>query len=230
MTMTTTPSWTITGLRAERADAKLDLASPEAGLLLPDSGDRLLGIDLAATPDQPLAPSDLWVRGDDLVAVYEPADPRQLRATALWRRLSAAQPAWDLVISAQTSLLESDSRLAVVSDLATGKIAWGRWEQGSIDWMPLAPGNSCPTEAQCLLIERSGDAVVLAVHPADARRIELTRGDRRLRIVCRLFPAEIEKGVLLRSRVRAAVGPRGNPGWASGIVGSLAIESPPLTT
>ena len=228
--MTTTPSWTITGLRAERADARLELASPEAGVVLRESGDHLLGIDLAAPRRQPLAPCDFWVRGEDLVAVYEPADPRQLRATALWRRLPAAQPAWDLVISAQTSLLESDSRLAVVSDLVGGEIAWGRWEHGRVDWVPLAPGSPCPTEAQCLLIERSGDAVVLAVHPADFRRIELTHEDRRLQIVCRLFPAEIEKGVLLRSRVRAAVGPPANPDWASGIVGSLATESPPLTT
>jgi len=230
MTTIFSPAWTIAGLRALRAEAALDLAAPETGLLLAATGDRLLGVDLAAVAGQAVPPCDQWTRGDDLVAVYEPADPRQLRATALWRRLARPHPAWELVISAQTSLLESDSRLAVISELAIGEIAWGCWAEGRVDWKPLAAGSPCPAAAECLLIERSDDAVMLAVHPADARRIEITPHNKRLRIACWLFPAELEKGVLLRSRARAAVGPCGTTGWASEIVASLASEPPPLTT
>jgi hypothetical protein len=224
------PAWTITGLRAERAEATLDLAAPQIGLVLVATPDRLLGVDLALPAGRKLLPSDHWVRGEDLVAVYEPDDPRKIRATAMWRRLTRPDPGWALVVSAQTSLLESDPKLAVISDLASGRVAWGRCAAEGVEWTALPTDSPCPTEAECLLVERQDNAVVLAVHPADARRLELVWAGDRLRVLCWLFAAEIEKGVLLRSRVRAGVGPAGAVSWASSLMLSLAAEPPPLTT
>ena len=231
MTMThSQPAWTLAGLVAQRANATINLAAAQAGLTIAATGDHLLGIDLGNDPGGQYEPSDHWARGEDLVAIYEPADQRQLRATLMWRWLAAPSPAWELVVSAQTSLLESDSRVAVISDITADNIAWGRSTAGGVVWEPLGTGSPCPLAADCLLVQRSGDAVVVAVHPADARRIELVGAGERLRIACWLFSEAIEKGVLLRSRVRAAVGPHQDTAWASATVAALAAAPPLLTT
>jgi hypothetical protein len=220
-------SWTMTGLEARGGGGRIDLAIPGAGLIVGER-DHLLGLDLR-TGQGPPRLVDHWVRQRDLVAVYEPADPRRLRATAMWRSLAGDRAAWELVVSAQTALVESDSALAVACDLAAGAILWGRAGGGEIAWSP--PGSaSCPPEATCLVVQRQTDAVLVAVHPADARQILVRRDGDRIRIDCWLFSATIEKGVLLRSRVLAATGPGGDPAWAEPILAAFAASPPPLTT
>lgn len=224
------PSWTLSGSRAGRAEATIDLTDPAAGLALSPSGDRLLGIDLAA--GDRLAPCDTWLRGDDLVAVYDLEDRRQLRASAMWRWLAGPPASWEVVVSASTSLLESDPRVAVVCDVGGGTVAWGRRSDRGVVWTPLAAGDTTlPSQAECLLITRPSDAVILAVHPVDAPRIQLEHAGERLRIACQLFASSLEKGVLLRSRVRAAIAADADAvAQATAIMESLATAPPPLTS
>jgi hypothetical protein len=218
-------TWTLAGLVASDGRCRLDLAAPAAGLV--SSGDdRMLGLDLRSPPAAARL-VDHWARGDDVAGVYEPTDPRRLRATAMWRSL-AAERGWELVVSAQTSLVESDSALAVTCDLGGGAIAWGRGTATGLRWEPLGE-TAVPAEATCLLVRRHADAVLVAVHPADVRRILVTRDAGRVRVVCWLFTAAIEKGVLLRSRVLAAVGPAADTSWADALVGGLAASPPPLS-
>lgn len=219
--------WTLAGLAARDSRGQIDLTAPAAGLTV-GAGDHLLGLDLRTLQGDPHL-IDHWIRRHDLVAVYEPADPRRLRATAMWRSLAAERPAWELVVSAQTSLVESDSALAVTCDLAGGELLWGRAVGDRVDWSPLAAA-ACPPEATCLVVRRSSDAVVVAVHPADPRRILVRADADRVRIACWLFSTTIEKGVLLRSRVLAAAGPSGDPGWADSILADFAASPPPLAT
>lgn len=225
------PAWSLAGLVATHPRGRLDLALPAAGIEVPtaNDSDHLLALDLRS-PRGDGRLVDHWLRGDDLVAVYEPADPRRLKATAMWRSLSAGPAAWELVISAQTALVESDSTLAVTSDVGTGEISWGRTNNGRIAWSPLAANATCPPEASCLLIRRAADTVLVAVHPADPRRITTRRIDTRLHVACWLFTAAIEKGVLLRSRVLAATGPAGDAAWADALALALATAPPPLST
>jgi len=217
-------AWRLAGLVADDGRGRLDLAAPAAGLVAGD--DRLLGLDLRAdSTATPLV--DHWTRGDDLVGVYEPADPRRLRATAMWRTLPVAR-AWELVVSAQTSLVESDSAVAVTCDLAPGRIAWGLGTAAAGRWQPLE-SDACPADATCLIVRREADAVLVAVHPADVRRIIVANDSGRVRVTCWLFTAAIEKGVLLRSRVLAAQGPAADLGWAEALVADLAAAPPPLS-
>jgi hypothetical protein len=223
--------WTLAGLEARLAGASIDLAQPAAGLATA-AADRLLGLDLRTPRGEPRL-VDYWSRGDDLVAVYEPADPRRLRATALWRPFGSGGgcgwAAWEIVVSAQTSLVESDSSLAVTIETAAGEMFWGRLTAGGVAWSPLASAGP-PREATCLIVRRDTGDTLVAVHPADARRISVHREAGRVRLVCWLFSTLIEKGVLLRSRVLAAVGPAGNPAWADEVVAAFAASPPPLTT
>jgi hypothetical protein len=224
---TISPAWTMTGLEARCGNESIDLAAPAGGLALPGGG-HLLGLDLRTTRGDPRL-VDHWVRGDDLVAVYEPADPRRLRATAVWRPFPGGRAAWEVVLSAQTSLVESDSSLAVTVDLVGSDIRWGRLAEGGVRWSPAAePG--CPPDATCLLATRDAAAALVAVHPADARQITVHNVEGRTRIACWLFSTLIEKGVLLRSRVLAATGPSGDDAWATDLAVAFAASPPPLTT
>ncbi len=227
MSISTAVGWSLAGSEARHAKCRIDLASPSRGLSV-TSSDRLLGLDLR-TPGGDPRPVDSWVRGDDLVAVYEPADPRRLRATALWRPFPGREAAWEVIVSAQTSLIESDSSLAVTAVVPEGDVFLGRVTTGRVAWSPLTAAARA-TDASCLIIRGEAASTLVAVHPADARRITLRREAGELRIACWLFSSLIEKGVLLRSRVLAARGPSGDPAWADDLVMAFAASPPPLTT
>jgi hypothetical protein len=223
--------WSLADLVASRAGRQLDLAAPATGLgeTVLTEADRLLGLDLRPTRGE-AGLVDHWVRGDDLVAVYEPVDPRRLRATAVWRPLPAPATGWELVVSAQTSLVESDSAVAVTSSLPVDELSWSRGAAaGPAAWRPLE-GLHCPPEANCLLVRHGARAVLVAVHPADARQIVISRTGPRVDVECWLFSSALEKGVLLRSRVLAAIGPAADTAWAEAILTAFAAAPPPLTT
>lgn len=231
MPATATAPWTLAALvataRAGTTVARLDLAAPAAGLVVGGT-DHLLGIDLRG-PCGP--PADHWARGADLTAIYEPDDRRRLRATAMWRLHPARVAAWELVVSAQTSLLHADAALAVVSDVACDGAAWAAPAAGPCRWQPLRGSAPPPVEAAFMLARRDTTAAVLAVHPQDPRHIDVVVGNGRARVACGIFPAAIEKGVILRSRVLAAVGPAaGAEDWAAELCAAFAASPPFLDT
>ncbi len=228
----TAVTWVLNETVARMGTARLDLEVPAHGIAAagPDAPDQLLGLDLRMSTGKPTALTDYWARGDDVVAVYKPADPRRLTATAMWRAVSGAHAAWELILSAQTALVESDASLAITCDVASGEIVVGREIAGTLRWSALAPSVPCPADATCALIRRDADAVLVAVHPTDARRIVVVEEAGRVQITCWLFSSVIEKGVLLRGRVVAAIGPAGDaPHWADDRVLAFAA-SPPLLT
>ncbi len=238
-------AWTIEGLVARQAfdasaarpgmvAASIRLDHPASGIVF-ERGDEppwsgsLLGLVLEPAAERAagghvevIPPTDRWVRGDDVVAVYEPQDPRSLRATAMWRRWPTGSPsvaAWELVVSCQTSLLESDATVAVRTLVPAGEIA-----------------SQAATAA--LLRTASGTSVLVATHPLEPRRLTI-RGETvggaeaaaPVAIECHLFPSVVEKGVLLRGRVLAAIGPRENDEeWSATLLDRFAASPPPLTT
>lgn len=245
-----TAGWSLAGTVASTAAsapqspaplaATIDLAAPAVGLepagLAP--GMRLLGIGLSS-PCQPL---DRWIRGTDLIAVYEPDDPRRLRTTALWRPwpAPAGVAAWELLLSAQTALVSSDSALAVVSEAVATEAAWGEATAAGWRWTRAEPGRPRPTRATSVLVRAANGvghgagptpSLLVAVHPDDIRHIDIDRAGDLLRVRCWLFSTAIEKGQLFRSRVLAAVGPaRDDEAWAGGLGTAFAAAPPPLTT
>ena len=222
---------------------RLDLAAPALGLAVTSASgrvDHLLGLDLAPLASGQAAASPLtdhWLRGADVTAVYEPVDPRRLRATVMWRPFEATGPAtaWEAVVSAQTALVESDGTIAVGCDVPATELLWSAAASRDMRWRPFSAEAVLPGEATCILVRRpdaaAATSVLVAVHPVDARRI-VTRGiDGRVRITCQLFSTSLEKGVLLRSRVLAAIGPAMNDtAWAEPLVAAFAASTPPLTT
>ena len=235
-------AWLATGHRMTDAgsliSAAIDLDRPRQGITLAGEGvssaKSLLGLDLRSE----CRLTDHWLRGDDVTAVYETeqqsADARQLRTTAMWRLhpSDGATRAWELVASAQTSLLQSDSVLAVVSEIDATDVLWGTCSDGVMQW------HADPSpDATCVLLGRGKAAgsgstsVLVAAHPGDARRLTARRGGKRIVVECWLFSTALEKGVLLRSRVLAAVGPAADATrWAGDLATRFAASPPILTT
>lgn len=233
MPVAATAPWTLSGLvataRTGTTVARLDLAAPAAGLVATTDGgpDHLLGLDLRG-PGGP--PVDQWVRGADLTAVYEPDDARRLRAAAMWRVRPAALAAWELVVSGQTSLLHADAALAVVSDVGCDEARWSA-PGAACRWRPLGGAGPLPAEAAFVLARRGETSVLLGVHPQDPRRLEVAVDGGRARIVCGIFPTAIEKGVILRSRALAAVGPlKHDEAWAGEVCAAFTASPPFLDT
>lgn len=243
---------------ADATAARVDLGQPGAGIAIvpatpsghraassPDldpARDQVLGLDLRG----PARLVDHWIRGGDLAATYEPGDGRSLRATAMWRALGAEVDttaeirAWEVIVSAQTALLHADAGLAVACDLRAAEVAWGTLAvagpAGRVAWSAIAHERWAP-HARAVLVRRAAapaataTSVVVAVHADEGLGIAAWLADGRARIECRLFGAALEKGVLLRSRVLAAVGPAADDTvWADRLVRAYAALPPMLDT
>lgn len=213
----------------------IDLALPQGGLEVGRPGctapDRVLGVQL----EPACGSTDAWSRGGDLTAVYESRDGGRLRTTVMWR----AEPAWldapagvwcrEAVVSAQTALLEDVPQISVSADLTGSRIEPLACEAGRLH-AALAPDR----EAHGYLVSGADNhAVLFLVHPLDARGVTARTAGGRVHITARLFPATVEKGVLLRSRVIAAIGPAPHAtaagSWAATLAAAFAA-SPPMIT
>jgi hypothetical protein len=185
-----------------------------AGRLFPAA--RLLALvrsSSAASINMPR--TEGYVRGPDVIAVFEEAGPAPIRVDCLWRASEAGDPvltAIDLVVSVHTRAPDSRPEIAVASAIpATDILRLRRF--GPDNWSEL-----CPTPAAkmvidpeggagCQLFRLPGDDVSYAemVHPADFQYDELERDASQsavARLAHRLFQTHLEKGVLLRARVR----------------------------
>lgn len=225
-------TWSISGSVASwpHADGggQIDVAAAGCGLEIQAASgghDTVLGVNLSSLTDH-------WLRGADLVATYEPEDPRRLRSTVMWRSHGRHEgiTSWEVVVSAQTSLLETEVAVEVWSDIAADSLLWLSGGNAPC-WRPIASNETLPESAAAILARRAGSSCLVAVHPADARRIDFEHSAGRYRVTCRLFAAPLEKGVLLRSRVVAAIGPGTNDeAWADRVLQAFAASPPPLTT
>jgi hypothetical protein len=229
LSVTAPAAWTLANAvataRAGTLEARLDLAAIAAGLVVAGGCDHLLGVDLHAPA---ASPTDHWIRGADLTAVYEPADARRLRATVMWRACATPVAAWELVASAQTSLLHADATVAVVSQVSGNDVLW---TAAAARWTPLSDTATLPAEATAVLVRRASTSVLVAVHPQDHVRITVARDGDASRVECGMFSAAIEKGVILRSRVLAAVGPaEKDQSWAADTCTAFAATPPFLDT
>jgi hypothetical protein len=217
-------------LHTSRFSAVLNWRQPCDGLTdiclgntrIPDAG--LLGLKM---PDEFLfqtgQSSDGYFRGADFIAAYEQSRISPGRIDAFWKIITPEPDdpflaALDLIVSVSTYLPETRPDISVQSRLP------------SLDLMRLTNAEKAEFKpVQC----KSGEAAVLAgedgpgsvlfrlpeeeisyaemVHPADFQSDELTR-DKTADGVCslrhRLFSVPLEKGVILRCRVRGAFFPR----------------------
>lgn len=245
--------WTLQDHAAQLASgpfsATLDLMRPDRGL----GSWRVDGQPLAAPLDCALgvdwqaglvAPADVFIRGDDLVARYEETSARPLRVELYWRRVASSDPrgvAIDLQVSVNTSLLDADPRLATVSHLRRAELA--RLDDTQAVWTSVPDPLGEPRQGdradgfRCLLAERGGLDFAYAemVHPQDDEGSELrsagdgTEGGLVLRHA--LFVDSLEKGVILRARIRGLIVARAEARARTASEFAALVAAPlPLTT
>ncbi len=197
-----------------------------------------------------------YVQCDNLVAAYGESPSWPVRVDARWcAGVEGPLAVLDLVVSVRTPLLDSRPEMAVQNTLA----ATGVWrlvsaDPGRFEPWPAGPGpqespgataglsssaGSTVGESNrgapgCLLFRLPGDAWSCAalVHPADLTRVELAApaGEpRAFRLAYRLFSGRLEKGVILRARLRCLLMPRdGDLSLAAAQYASFLAAEPPL--
>jgi hypothetical protein len=226
---------------------EVDLAKPAGGLgrlivdNVPVENASILGINLDPHSD---APVDAYVRCGDLVATYPETPNRPARVQIYWRAggdQGTSQAAFvDLQISVQTNELGVPTPIETVSRLP----GWQVWRltkprDGEFALLDIGGDQELlgPDDGPGCLLFRSGDrrwSYVEMVHPADFHATELTaatRADAAWQLRHRLFPDALEKGVILRGRIRAAWLPPGDDqALASALYRALVDMPPPLTT
>jgi hypothetical protein len=180
------------------------------------SAARLLGIVASSTAATAgVSPTENYLRGADLIVAYEKLDQGSIRVDCLWRATEPAADdrflaAVDLVISVRAQTLDSQPELSVASAMPASDVLR---LQGPAGWKPQGLTVGTPAAivpdggTGCLLFRLPGADVSYAemVHPADFQYDELARDEPRgdvARLSHRLFQTRLEKGVILRGRVR----------------------------
>jgi hypothetical protein len=230
--------------------ATLDLARPHDGLTSVAYRDRpfsghLLGV--AVEPNQDSCAGSLvdsYARVGDLVATYAQTPTRPTRVQVYWRTVaeiadSAGAEAVDLQVSVQTSLLDAAAVVVAQSRLNTSEthrlidVDAVRFEP--IDLPTTVRRKLTPADGPGCLVFRSasGDmSYVEMIHPADFHEDALVREfDGMISLSHDLFVSSLEKGVILRARVRGLFLPRDNDLPAAADAYRAFVDSKlPLTT
>jgi hypothetical protein len=213
-------------------------------------------LKVAISDQKPLdaASVDVFVRGCDLVATYAESPPRHVRAQIYWRQLSPAEfapteashviGAFDLILSVNTSVLDDDPHSVVRSSIpSAGEILNVRCSEENLYRLaPVAelcrtvPDPSLfggPTGCYLVRIVGASRSYVEMVHPADYQHSGATiseSGSPGAKLSHSLFAQRLEKGVILRARVRAAMVEReGDETIALAAFQHFSASEPPLT-
>lgn len=199
-----------------------------------------LGVELVGAVQRP-APSAVeeYVRGGDLVATYTDCPAPALRSQIYWRasshRTDGAIAAIELVISVQTSLLDSSPRLATRSMLHADEALClspvrgaKRIEDGKSSCYLYRLTETPFSYAEMIQPAQSQESAVAvptsagAQHNSTSNRIELRH---------QLFSDWLEKGVILRARVLGVfLDRRGDSEAAARHYQAFLAAEPPLTT
>jgi hypothetical protein len=246
--------WRLVGdmahLQLDRLRAEVHLLRPRDGLgeaRWEDARQPLgvLGVQFPAwTPGDPQMLLEAVCRGNELVATYRESAAWPVRVDVAWRAVSpeglAITPVAvvEVVVSVRTELLDSRPGLAVRSMIGSDDVlrlrgaASGAWEPLDRDGLPAAVRR--PDDAGCLVARFPGSDVsyVEMVHPADFQETQIRRvatDEAIIEALHPLFVERLEKGVILRARVRGAWVPRSNDLQAAAVLyAAFAAADPPL--
>jgi hypothetical protein len=213
-------------LQLERCTAVVDPLNPGAGLQqVTLDGRELPGFQPLAPQLEPVEPSsenrpEWYVRGGDLVTTYSNRPAANLRSQVYWRASShermGAIAAVELLLSVQTSLLDSHPRMFTHSRIVAGEASRLNQREGGtfVNIVPPvgdADPEGIPGAPHCYLFRLPGRqySYVEMVHPDDTRDSTwdgwLYGTDYRLELRHELFSETLEKGVILRARVLGVI-------------------------
>jgi len=237
-------------LLGDPLDGRLELTSPAEGLTGIRLGGadwidaRLLGLDWQTpVPIGPDALIERFCRGGDLVAAYGETANHPVRVDAVWRARRPSSRAGllaavELIVSVETSLLDAlpalavQSRMEACETLYLRNVATGVFQPISLS-ANSALSLPSPEGVDCVVLRVHGQrpSYVEMVHPLECPRSELRCPTEhgRVQLTHRLFSQHLEKGVILRSRVRGLWVPRADDlEVAAESFREFAASEPPL--
>jgi hypothetical protein len=206
-------------LRCGTFRASINVRLPERGLHAATLEERPLRscqfLGVAIRAERADAIEDLYVRGGDLIVRYAQAG-RPYAVSVYWRAgRSGGMPRIDLLVSVDTSLLDSRPRLEAQTWLAIPANAV------TLSPSHYAIGRLSDPATSYIEVSQPDDALMPLVRPC-ADGVRLATG---------LFGQPLEKGVILRSRLRGLFVPHGDEEpRAVAAVADFAAAPPPLTT
>lgn len=178
------------------------------------------------------------VRAGDLAAAYRESAAWPVRLDTLWRSmpLEGALGAIELVLSVRTYSLDCRPELTVLSVIKADEVLAVAEDGTSRPFAPTAEGWTAVGRARpcCVVFRMAGAALSYAemVHPGDFQRDELLRESAPIvpsQLRHWLFPAALEKGVILRARIRGFFLPRDHDlHLAATASQAFAASEPPL--
>jgi hypothetical protein len=198
-------------------------------------------VELGQLPSQELA--DMYVRGNDLVAAYQPTEAWPYATQLYWQVSDAScAPALlssvSLLVSLQTHLLDTWPRMCIDTHLEAVEIAHVDCASplaNAIGMLPLGTNTiRSDTEACCILYRLAGMPISYAemMPGSDMRSVTISRAnDGTCHSRWELFAEFLEKGVIRRGRMHSIFVPRDDDiGLARAACNELQRRPLPLTT
>lgn len=207
---------TIARLEVDGLSAELDLRFPARGLsklVLSGhalAGAHLLSVECTQSDGEESQIADSYVRGDDLVVTYAETREAKVRLAVYWRYVPAETDTADEIaaieaqVSVQTSRLDVDPSAWVRSTLP-GARAQQLVGEELIDFASAHKAAST-SALPCCVLELPGAKWAYAemVHPAEFDVPQVVAADDHLALTHHLFSGRLEKGVILRCRIRGS--------------------------
>jgi len=215
---------------------KVDTARPNFGFRVPElgacsmlgavRGARSLSQEEVARNDEnmwwPLSIREVYVRGDDLVAMYEPNETWPYSPQLYWRAgtldaVDGVVASMSLLVSVQTKLLDTFPEMSVVSQTPAKEIRYISFDEygKAVTEKTPAGASKVPSGYVCCLVRRLTTAPVSYVEimpSSDFLELQIRSpnisGDSMAE--WRLFADFLEKGVIRRARAHGALVPRKN--------------------
>jgi hypothetical protein len=224
--------WSLRGNVAElqcgKLSGRVDASHPNSGLHnvaidgAPQATEllRIYRFDIAGKMSWPLPVAELYVRGNDLVASYRATDDWPFSPQLYWRANSlravdGVLASASLLVSVQTHLLDTMPQMAVASRASCEEPLLVSMTNAAlpiaaqIDLTQTMPS----TEEDCCVVQRLKDLPLsyVEIMPAgDFHATRLLADGNSSAFEWRLFAEFLEKGVIRRARVHAAILPREN--------------------
>jgi hypothetical protein len=245
-------------LESNKLRCEVDILNPPSGLkILAAEGaiihdTTLFRVGLPHSTINPVV--DFFARGNDLVAIYSETAEHPFRAQIYWRsvpsaitqgsgrsldRATESFAALELILSIQTNLLDADPTLTVETELSAIQVSHlvdSQTERLTDLQIADSPVVLSPADGLGCFHFRLADsplAYTEMVHPADFHRSTLERSaadSNALRLTHQLFAQRLEKGVILRSRIRGFFMPaETEPAVLVRAYQDFATSDPPLT-
>lgn len=241
-------TWNINGAVATATlgayQVSVDAADPSRGVQWTSTAPkRLQGCTLQFKPPRSsqTAPvlADLYVRGSDLVATYEQLPGAEVQPQLYWRLMENAEldaVGVQLLISMQTSLLQSEPRCTVESQLPGVRTAIWNWNEKA--WWGTETGKDFNLVSQpssrgfvtWFSAPQETNSYLEIIYPDDQVSQQVKLGHSE---AC-FFAEHLEKGVIRRGRIAGWLAP--NQKLMDGPTAPLKLfqaaqqEALPLTT